>query len=130
MSPNVQTVRTAAGAIMKGDVVTWQAAMDPEIIFHIPGTSPLSGTYRGLEEGMRGFFGRVAVLTDGTFTIDAMHDIVGGDDHVIGLYEMSATRDGVGYRYRQMNCYHVQDGLIREVFLNQFESDIFEAMLA
>ena len=61
-------------------------------MWHVSGTSPLSGDYKGID-AMFEFFGRVFTETGGTLKND-VHDILASDTHEVVLLSQSAERNG------------------------------------
>ena len=43
-----------------------------------------------------------------------MHDVVANDEHVIGLVNATATKDGREFQYRTAEIVHVKDGKITQ----------------
>jgi ketosteroid isomerase-like protein len=43
-----------------------------------------------------------------------VHDVVANDDHAIGLFDATATRDGKTFSYRVAEIYHIRNGKIVE----------------
>jgi ketosteroid isomerase-like protein len=64
---------------------------------------------------------------NGTFGAE-VHDIVGNDDHAVGIYNLSADRDGQHGEWHWVNVYHVRDGRIVEYWahvVDQYSFDEF-----
>ena len=49
MHPNEKTLRDGSAAMARGDGRLIAQMLDPAAGWHIPGSSPLAGTYRGLD---------------------------------------------------------------------------------
>jgi len=95
---------------LDGDAGPVRSLLTDDIAWHVPGTSPIAGTYRGIDEVVRYMLARreaaggtfrmyrvdvlsatgptIAVLTDGTASIG------GANRHwsTVGLYRLSETR--------------------------------------
>ncbi len=80
------------------DVERLRLLIHPDIVWHVPGRNALTGEYKGIDEVL-GLFGRLASLTDGTFRSD-LHDVVAGDEHVVGLHVEHGERAGRSLRRR------------------------------
>jgi ketosteroid isomerase-like protein len=50
---NVQTVKYVYQAFSRGDVPGFLALMAEDVVWHVPGTYAISGTYQGHEELVR-----------------------------------------------------------------------------
>jgi len=113
--PNAQIVRRGYEAFAKGDFDTLKEIFADDIIWHVPGQSSLSGDYKGVEQ-VFGFFGQLVQGTGGTFKLE-LHDVVGNDDHVVGLARLTASKDGKNVDNLVANVFHVNsDGKATEVW--------------
>lgn len=112
--PNIGVVRRSLEAFAKGDLDTFRELLAPDAVWHIPGSSPLSGDYKGTDE-IFGFFGKLRDLTGGTFT-NEVHDVVGGDEHVVILVRSTAKRAGKSLDQRRVGIAHVKQGKIAETW--------------
>ena len=86
---NVELIRRGYEAFGKGDMQTVDELFADDIVWHNGGRGPLSGDRRSKKEVFE-FFGELAQRSDGTFGID-IHDVVGGDDHVVVISTAHAT---------------------------------------
>ena len=64
-------------AFDRGDVGTVLEILDPNIHWHVPWRSPLSGDYKGHDEVV-GFFTTTQELATGTFSIE-INDVLAGE---------------------------------------------------
>lgn len=126
---NVEVIEKALKAFLAGDFETVLGMFGDDFVLHVPGKSPLAGDYKGKEEFAQNFFGRIMQLTDNTARLER-HDVVGGDEHVVGIYTWTASRNGKTLSWRHANIYHVRDGKIAEVFFNPFEQDEFDELFS
>jgi uncharacterized protein len=110
--PNVELARQGYEAFAKGDMATLSELIAADVVWHVEGAGPLSGTYRGRDE-VFGFFGRLAQETAGTFRLD-VHDVLANDEHSVALCVLSATRGGRSLEMPVANVSHVRDGKITE----------------
>lgn len=110
---NEQVIRDAVTAMTTGDVEGMTAFFDENIVAHVPGNNQISGDYKGRDSFMGEFFGKVMGLTGGQFVLEP-HDFASSDDHVVGMYNITATRDGKEFKYSHVNVYHVRDGKVVE----------------
>jgi ketosteroid isomerase-like protein len=112
MHPNAEVARRAYHAFLAGDMATMSELMSDDIVWHSPGSNPLSGTYRGKEE-VFGFFAKMAELSDGPMEMD-IHDILAGDDHVVGLVTAKAARGDERFESNNAHIMHIADGVLTE----------------
>jgi uncharacterized protein len=115
-----KVLRAAVNAMTTGDVEGLPAFFADDVLVHVPGTSQLSGDYKGKEELFNGFLGKLMALTNGEVVLEP-HDIIGSEDHAVGIYKWRATRDGETIEWRHVNVYHVRDGQIVEIWQHPFD---------
>lgn len=121
MHSNEKVLRAALDAIAAGDQEALATVVADDLVVHVPGRSPLAGELHG-----RGVFGaKVRELTGGTLTIEA-HDVLGSDDHAVGVYTMRVECPDRSFEWRHTNVYHIRDGKIVETWQNPFEQDAFD----
>lgn len=124
--PNEQVVRDGFAAFSAGDMDALRRIIAADAIWHIPGRSPLSGSYKGVDEVL-GFFARTMERSGGTFAID-LHDVVGNDEHVFAAYGVSGKREGKTLRDNAVLVFHVRDGRVTEAWASsgdQYATDEF-----
>lgn len=70
----------------------------------------------------------MAELTDGTFGVVELHDMLASDDHVVVLARVGAERQGHRLEWTGIDVYDVADGRIQEIWIhvtNQYAVDEF-----
>lgn len=105
--PNAAIGRQLLDAFNAGDMATIDSLLDDDVVWH----------EIGRQEPHRGKRRLKAMMSEGEsgYSITAkVHDVVAGDDHVIGLVEATATRDGKTFEYRTAEILHVRDGRVTE----------------
>jgi uncharacterized protein len=117
-----RVLRAAIEAMTTGDFETLPTYFADDVAVHVPGTSRLSGDYKGKGELFEGFLGQLMSLTDGQVVLEP-HDIIGSDHHAVGIYTWRATRNGTTFEWRQVNVYHVRAGQIVEAWQHPFDID-------
>ena len=90
--PNEDLIRRGYDAFSSGDLQTLREVFHPDIVWHAPGRSQLSGDHRGVD-AVLGFFGQTMELTGGAFRVE-VHDVVANDAHAVGLNSVYAERAG------------------------------------
>jgi uncharacterized protein len=90
---NAVAYRRTADAFRARDSEALAQLIANDVIWHVPGNSPLAGEIHGLDALFR-WFERLHQVTKGTFTLRE-HDVLATDDHVVALSDMSSERDGV-----------------------------------
>ena len=116
---NANIIRHGYDAFARADVPAVFEMLDPDITWHVPGSSPLSGDYKGHAE-VGGFFARTMELSGGTFGID-IEDILAAGDLVVVLCTVSAERHGQAWSSPEVHVWRVADG--RAVAFREFQGD-------
>lgn len=111
--PDAELVRKGLKAFANRDMGTVGQVFADDIVWHVPGNNPLSGTYKGKEE-VFGFLAKLGELSGGSFKLD-VHDVVGNDEHVVALVRISGSRpDGRTLEMPVAQVFHVRDGKVVE----------------
>jgi ketosteroid isomerase-like protein len=121
--PNEDLIRRGYDAFSSGDMQTLRELFHPDIVWHAPGRSQLSGDHRGVD-AVLGFFGQTMELTGGTFRVE-VHDVVANDQHAVGLNSVHAERAGKTLEDNNTLVCHDRDGKVTEVW--QYSSDQYAA---
>lgn len=122
MHDTERVLRAAVEAMTTGNVEALPSYFADDVAVHVPGTNELSGDYKGKGEFFDGFLGKLMSLTDGQVVLEP-HDIVGSENHAVGIYQWRATRNGKTFEWRQVNVYHVAGGKIIELWQHPYDSD-------
>ena len=116
LHPNIAIVRRFYQAFISRDLSTiWSIAGD-DLAFHVPGRSKWAGAHRGREQILR-LFTQLGSETERSVHM-TIHDIVGGDQHVVGLHRVTAARAGRALDINGTATCHVENRKIIEIWLN------------
>jgi hypothetical protein len=115
-----QVVGALVDALTTGDVEALPTLFADDVVIHVPGTNQLSGDYKGKAELFDSFLGKLMSLTDGQVVLEP-HEILGSENHAVGIYNWRATRGGTTIEWRQVNVYHVRGGVIVELWQHPFD---------
>jgi hypothetical protein len=116
---NRRLIEDAYAAFGKGDIPLVFQALDSDILWHVPGRSPISGDYHGHEEVL-GFFEHFMALSGGTFRI-RIDDVLANDRRVLVLVTESAQRNGRSWSSPQVHAWTVKNG--KATVFWQFQGD-------
>jgi ketosteroid isomerase-like protein len=116
---NLELIRRGYDAFSHGDVATVLEVLDPEISWHVPGRSPLSGDYNG-HDAVVGFFVKTQELAAGSFSIE-IDDMLAGGDRVVVLCTVSAQRPGQEWSSPEVHVWRVSNG--RAVEFREYQGD-------
>ncbi|MDQ3723570.1 MAG: nuclear transport factor 2 family protein [Actinomycetota bacterium] len=120
---NAEIIRSGYEAFAADDVPTVLAIFSDDISWHIPGRSPLAGTYAGPDEVL-GFFQSLGERSGGTFNLD-VHDILdNGEDKVVLLLTETAQRDDKSLSVSAVHVWGLEDG--KATTFQAFVADEYE----
>jgi uncharacterized protein len=103
--PNATAYRRTADAFRAGDLASLEELIDPDVVWHVPGSHTMAGDVLGrpnLMKWLRELNPKGFWLTE--------EDVFGSDDHVCALSIMGATRRGVDTRTRVVSAFRYRDG--------------------
>ena len=111
---NVAIVRRGYDLFNSGNVQELQAIFADDAVWHVGGRSQLSGEKRG-RDACFAYFGQIGQLTNGTFRAE-VHDVVGDDEHVVGIHTSPGQRDGRTLSQHTALIFHMRDGKVAEAW--------------
>jgi ketosteroid isomerase-like protein len=109
---NEQIIRGGYDAFAQGDIPAVLGMLSDQIVWHIPGRSPLSGDYNSNEEVV-GFFGKSMELSGGTLKVE-VDELLSDGDRVVALTTVSARRNGTSWSAPEVHVWRVVDGRATE----------------
>jgi ketosteroid isomerase-like protein len=106
--PNEDLIRGGYEAFAQGDIPGVLKVFSPEIVWTIPGRSPLAGVYRG-HDGVLGFFTQLGERSGGTFRLELV-DLLANDTRAVALTREQAEREGRALDVRGVHVWTIADG--------------------
>lgn len=122
LHPHERLLRDEYDARARRDDAELEALLADEVVWHVPGRSAISGTYRGKAEVM-GYVRRRRALTDGTFAI-VIDDVLANDRHGFVIATGRAVREGKTAQWRAH--YRFDDGRIAECWVLREDPEAFD----
>lgn len=111
--PNVELMRSTYAAFKARDMDTMKERLSPDIVWHVAGDNPRSGTYKGVDEVL-GFLAGIGQDSNGTFNLE-VHDVLANDDHMIALLYATAERNGKKWAQNVVHVMHANpEGRVTE----------------
>ena len=97
-----------------------------DIVWHVPGTSPIAGDHRGVKEVI-GYFERRRQLANETMEMEP-GEVLEAGDAVAQFVAGSATLDGRRVSWRTVGVYRVdaKADQVQEVWLVPLDSELFD----
>ena len=98
--------------------------LDPDIVWHVPGSSPIAGDHRG-RDGVARYFERRRARVSATMR---MHpgEVMADEDAVAQFVRGSAEVDGEAVEWHTVGAYRIEAGRIAEVWLVPLDLAAFE----
>lgn len=122
---NEAVMRRGYEAFAQRDLGTLKELLADDVVWHVPGDNPLSGTYRGQQE-VFGMFGRIAELND-AFSQE-LHDVLANDDHVVALVNQTMERAGRTLTGHVVHVAHIEDGELTTFWAYNEDQPAVDAM--
>ena len=104
---NATLIRAMMDAMNRGDMQGASDALAEDVEWHEIGRAEARHGKAELRAAMTGG------ASDYTIT-GSVHDVLANDDHVVGLFDATATRGGRTFTYRTAEIFHVRNGKVVE----------------
>ena len=119
--PNEEMLRAAYAAFARGDLDGYLDYCTADITFHVPGRSPVAGTFtRGQFHDP--FIRTVMERSGGTFR-ETLIDVLAGDDHGVVLLLHELEREGQPQRYSTAHVYRIREGKLAS--FEEYPQDLY-----
>ena len=109
---DLELIRQGYEAFGKGDIPAVMEILADDIVWHVPGRSPIAGDYQG-QQAVMGFFGKLQERSGGSFRLE-MHDLLASKDHVVALCTLHGNRSDKTLDVNRVHIWHVRDGKATE----------------
>src|SRR5579875_2371737 len=103
-----------------------RALLTEDIEWHVPGENAIAGTYRGID-AVFAYFARRRELARGSFRMHPGDLLSGPGDHVAVLTDGTATIDGVRHRWSTVGLYRLRGEQIAACWLLPLDQGAFDA---
>jgi ketosteroid isomerase-like protein len=110
--PNAELLTRLFGAF-GNDAKQISAALDRGVVWRVPGTTSMSGEYRGRRDVVE-FLRRTGTETGGTYR-SRLHTVWADDDWGLAIYRAQGSRKGIELDVDQALVVRFVDGMIGEV---------------
>ncbi|WP_211877379.1 nuclear transport factor 2 family protein [Pseudarthrobacter albicanus] len=109
---NAELVRRGYEAFNAGDMAALRELFVEDAVWYVTGSGVLSGTKQG-REAVLAYFGELGSRSQGTFQA-AVQDIVGGENHTVGLQQSRAEANGKSLDVATAIAFVLRDGKVTE----------------
>jgi uncharacterized protein len=110
---NVDVVNRLISAYAEADIAAIDQLLTDDVVFHVPGRHPLSGTYVGKAE-VFGYMGQIAALSESAKGGFEVHSVTGDDEHAVSLMTGTIEHDGVRFVRPTVHVFHVNGARVTE----------------
>ena len=108
-----------------GDPGPVRGVLTADIAWHVPGQSPIAGSYHGVDEVVEYMLAR-RELADGTFRMQRLDVLTGSGETVAVLTDGEASMGGSVRRWSTVGVYRLRDGRVAECRLVPFDQAVFD----
>ena len=125
---NEAIVRSIFSAFARKEGFALRGLFAEEAVWTVPGTSVMSGVFRGREAIFR-FLARLPKETGGTYGSE-LRDVLASGERAAALYCARGTRHGRTLELDQLLLFRIADGLVHEVLALPSDPAAFEEFWA
>ena len=126
--PNVQLMSDGYVAFGKGDLAALELLMTDDVIWHVPGRTPLAGDYQG-RTAVFAFFATVMELTEGSFRVEPL-TLLADDHYGCAPVRITAHRGDRHLDVMNVQASRLEDGKVAEFWDTTTDPDAMEAFFA
>lgn len=126
---NVEPLRKGIDAFARGDIDTVRSLWTDDVVYHVPGASPVAGDHKG-KDGVMSYLAEAAELTGGTLRMVEVHDVLANDEHGVALLRFTASRKGRQFTWNQANVYHLRNGKMAEAWAHPADQSALDEFLS
>ena len=124
----LRRLHEAQGAVYAGgDDAPLRELLTEDVAWHVPGDNDIAGLYTGIEEVMA-YVARRRDLARRTFRMHPGEVLSGDGEHVAVLTDGTATIDGVQRRWSTVGLYRLRGEQIAAVWLLPLDPAAFDAV--
>jgi uncharacterized protein len=106
-----------------------RALLADDIVWVVPGSNAIAGEYRGIDEVLA-YFARRRDLAARTFRMHPGDLLTGDGDRVAVVTDGTATIDGVERRWSTVGLYRLREGRVAACWLLPLDPEAFDAIWA
>lgn len=114
-------VREFFGAFSRRDFAAAASMFSNDVVLHVPGRNPFSGTIYGRDAWLASLSKYVEAERAGISLAFEVHDVVGGSAHAVALLSVRAERGGERIEWQRAAVYHLAEGEIQEVWIHDVD---------
>jgi ketosteroid isomerase-like protein len=112
--PNADVFKQVYVTFTNGNMDRLAELIAPGVVWHVPGTNLISGTYTS-RKAIFECFDKMFEMTLGSYR-PQLHDILANDDHTVALLHATAHRGDKALDQDYAFICHIRDGQIAELW--------------
>jgi ketosteroid isomerase-like protein len=124
--PSVAAIRDGLDAFTTGDPDSLEEMLADDVVWHAPGHNRWSGTFSGKAATMDRMH---AMAREGIVWNFDVHDLVGGDEHVVVLTIATVRKGNHSIHGQEVHVMHVRDGKMTEFWGYNEDQAAIDAVL-
>ena len=109
-----------------GSVEPVTELLDPQVLWHVPGSSPIAGDHRGVQ-AVIDYFSARRELASSTLRLHP-RQVLADAEVVLWLVDGTALLGGRRVSWRTVGVYRVKAGRVREVWLVPLDLELFDSL--
>jgi ketosteroid isomerase-like protein len=94
-----------------------RALLTPNVVWTVPGDSPIAGVYEGID-AVLAYFARRRDMASRTFRMQCIDVLAGEGDHVAALTDGTAVLGGVTHTWSTVGLYRFREGRVAGCWLS------------
>lgn len=126
--PNVQRMRDGYDAFAKGDSATLRELMTEDVVWHVPGRTPLSGDYEGID-AVLAYFARIMETTGGSFRAEP-RTLLADDTYGAAPVAITAHRGDKHLDVMNVHACRFREGRVAEFWETSTDPDAAQEFYA
>jgi uncharacterized protein len=126
--PLVQRIMVYQAAMARQDFAAGATIFATDVVYMVPGSNPLSGTYEG-PEAVMGYFGRLMAVTRGTYEISDMLWLTCNDRVTLATVNTATIGDRC-LTWNEAIVFEFVNGLKKRIDLFQADQAAVDALFA
>ncbi|MBC7940031.1 MAG: nuclear transport factor 2 family protein [Chitinophagaceae bacterium] len=129
MHPHVQLVLDYLAAASRRDFAAAATFFADDLVYRVPGTNPLAGTFHGKSAALD-YFGRVMAASQGSYKVDEIVDWLVSETRVMLIARESITVNGRSHNWTRHILFQIVQGRFADVALFEDDQSAFDALWA
>jgi hypothetical protein len=106
-----------------------EALLTHDVVWRVPGESPIAGVHEGIDAVLE-YFSRRRAIASGTFRMKPVEILVGAGDHIAALTDGTVVLDGATRRWSTVGLYRLRADRVAACWLLPLDPRAFDLIWA